>query len=162
MNNSRSDLFSEFENLGISTETFEHEPVFTVEEAQALRGKIEGGHCKNLFLKDKNSDFWLIVCLEDKRIDLKLLPEKIGAGKLSFARPELLMELLGVEPGSVTPFAVLNDVGGRVRVILDSDMMALEKLNFHPLKNTATTSIRSADLLLFLSAMDHSPKIVAL
>lgn len=157
----RAELLAKFAELGIQTETRDHAPVFTVEEAQALRGEIAGGHCKNLFLKDKNDALWLVVCLEDARIDLKSLPEKIGSGRISFGKPELLREMLGVEPGSVTPFAVINDRHARVKVILDEAMMRLPLLNYHPLENTATTSIASADLSRFLTALGHSPRIVA-
>ena len=156
----RADLLAKLDSLGISTQTCDHAPAFTVEDAQHLRGEISGGHCKNLFLKDKNDDLWLVVCLEDARIDLKTLPEKIGSGRISFGKPELLREVLGVEPGSVTPFAVINDVAARVKVILDATMMREALLNYHPLENIATTSIASADLVAFLTALNHPPRIV--
>jgi Ala-tRNA(Pro) deacylase len=157
---SREDLFQRFESLGIKTETRSHPPVFTVEEARSLRGSIPGGHCKNLFLKDDKANLWLIVCLEDTRINLKAAPDKIGSRRLTFGKPELLMEILGVEPGSVTPFGLINDTGAKVNVILDQDMMAHELLNFHPLRNDATTTIRSADLLAFIRSCGHEPRIV--
>ena len=156
----RADLLAKLGSLGIRTETRDHAAVFTVEEAQHLRGEIPGGHCKNLFLKDKNDELWLVVCLEDARIDLKTLPEKIGSGRISFGKPELLREILGIEPGSVTPFAVINDTSARVKVILDATMMREPLLNYHPLENTATTSIASADLVAFLTALNHPPRIV--
>lgn len=156
----RADLLAKLGSLGIKTETRDHAAVFTVEEAQHLRGEIPGGHCKNLFLKDKNDELWLVVCLEDARIDLKTLPEKIGSGRISFGKPELLREVLGIEPGSVTPFAVINDTSARVKVILDATMMGEPLLNYHPLENTATTSIASADLVAFLTALNHPPRIV--
>jgi Ala-tRNA(Pro) deacylase len=157
----REDLFRRFAALGIETTTVEHPPVFTVEEAKALRGEIPGGHCKNLFLKDKKDQVWLVVCLEEADVDLKGLPARIGAARLSFGRPELLRDVLKVEPGSVTPFALINDRGCRANVILDQAMMRHELLNFHPLVNSATTTIRSADLLKFIRACGHHPKIVA-
>jgi Ala-tRNA(Pro) deacylase len=157
----RAELLAKFAALGITTQTRDHAPVFTVEEAQHLRGEIPGGHCKNLFLKDKNDDLWLVVCLEDARIDLKTLPEKIGSGRISFGKPELLREVLGVEPGSVTPFGVINDKNGRVKVILDATMMREPLLNYHPLENTATTSIAADDLVAFLAALGHAPRIVS-
>ena len=120
---SRADLMARFSSLGIATTTREHPPVFTVEEARALRGQIPGGHCKNLFLKDEKGAVWLIVCLEDARIDLKSAPARIGSRRLSFGKPDLLMELLGVEPGSVTPFGLINDSDNRVAVILEERMM---------------------------------------
>ncbi len=159
---SRQDLFARLASLGIATTTRDHSPVFTVEEARSLRGEIPGGHCKNLFLKDAKGELWLIVCLEDARIDLKRLPERIGSARLSFGRPDLLLEVLGVEPGAVTPFALFNDHARRVNVVLQEAMMAHEQLSYHPMENTATTTIASADLLKFIRACGHDPQIVAL
>jgi len=158
----REELFARLLSLGIETETRDHAPVHTVEEARALRGEIAGGHCKNLFLKDDKGQIWLIVCLEDAQVDLKAAPAKIGSRRLSFGKPELLMEVLGVEPGSVTPFGLINDTGQRVNVVLDAAMMAHERLNYHPLQNTATTTIRAADLVTFIRACGHEPRIVAM
>ena len=157
----REDLFARLKSREIETRTRDHAPVFTVEEARALRGEIPGGHCKNLFPKDDKGNIWLIVCLEEAQIDLKAAPAKIGSRRLSFGKPDLLMEVLGVEPGSVTPFALINDTGRRVNVVLDAAMMAHELLNYHPLQNTATTTIRSADLVSFIRSLGHEPKIVA-
>lgn len=157
---SREDLLARFTALGIATETREHAPVFTVEEARALRGQIPGGHCKNLFLKDEKGAIWLIVCLEDARIDLKQAPSRIGSRRLSFGKPELLMELLGVEPGSVTPFGLINDKAARINVILDAPMMEKERLNYHPLRNDATTTIAAGDLLAFIRSCGHEPRVV--
>jgi Ala-tRNA(Pro) deacylase len=155
-------IFARFEDLGIAFKTQDHAPAFTVEDARALRGEIPGGHCKNLFLKDKKGQLWLVVTLEDARIDLKALPARIGAARISFGKPELLMEVLGIAPGSVTPFALINDTERRVNVVLDAAMMAYELVNYHPMRNTATTTIRSADLLTFIEACGHTPQIVAL
>jgi Ala-tRNA(Pro) deacylase len=157
----RDDLFARFKALGINTKTKDHAPVYTVEEAQALRGDIEGGHCKNLFLKDDKGNIWLIVCLEESQIDLKAAPAKIGSRRLSFGKPELLLEVMGVEPGSVTPFGLINDTSNRVNVVLDAAMMAHEFVNYHPLQNTATTTIRAVDLVTFIKSCGHEPKIVA-
>jgi Ala-tRNA(Pro) deacylase len=157
---SRDDLMARFAELGIATETHAHAPVFTVEEARELRGKIPGGHCKNLFLKDEKGAVWLIVCLEDARIDLKQAPSRIGSKRLSFGKPDLLMELLGVEPGSVTPFGLINDKAARVNVILDEQMMRNERLNYHPLRNDATTTIAARDLLTFIRACGHEPRVL--
>ena len=157
----RDDLFARFDRLGIKTETRDHAPVFTVEEARALRGEIPGGHCKNLFLKDEKGSIWLIVCLEEARIDLKAAPARIGSRRLSFGKPDLLMEVLGVDPGSVTPFGLINDSGARTHVILDRAMMDLDLLNYHPLRNDATTTIRAADLVAFIRSCGHEPRIVA-
>jgi Ala-tRNA(Pro) deacylase len=158
----RADLMARFSALGIRTETREHKPVFTVEEAQAVHGEIPGGHCKNLFLKDEKGAVWLIVCLEDARIDLKSAPARIGSRRLSFGKPDLLMQLLGVEPGSVTPFGLINDKENRITVILEERMMKEPLLNYHPLTNDATTSISSADLVTFIRSCGHEPRIVAL
>jgi Ala-tRNA(Pro) deacylase len=157
----RDDLFARFKSLGLETKTKHHAPVYTVEEARALRGEIEGGHCKNLFLKDDKGNIWLIVCLEDAQVDLKAAPAKIGSRRLTFGKPDLLMEVMGVEPGSVTPFGLINDTGNRVNVVLDAAMMAHEFLNYHPLQNTATTTIRSADLVTFIRSCGHEPKVIA-
>ena len=158
----REEFFARLEALGIATTTHDHAPVFTVEEARALRGQIPGGHCKNLFLKDEKGEVWLIVCLEEARVDLKAAPPKIGSKRLTFGKPEMLMEVLGVEPGSVTPFGLINDVGVRTNVILDAAMMRHQALNYHPLRNDATTTIAAADLMKFIRACGHTPRIVAL
>ncbi len=158
----REELFARFEELGIETQTKDHAPVYTVDEARALRGEIAGGHCKNLFLKDKKGVLWLVVTLEDTQVDLKALPQKMGSARLSFGKAELLVEVLGIEPGSVTPFAVINDTETRVQVVLDEAMMAHEMLNYHPLKNDATTSIAAQDLVKFIQSCGHTPQIVAI
>ena len=157
----RQELFALFDELAIKTATFEHIPVFTVEDARKVHGDIKGGHCKNLFCKDEKGVLWLIVALEDARIDLKAAKDRIGSRRLSFGRPELLMEILGVEPGSVTPFSLINDKANKVNVILDAAMMKLEFLNFHPLKNDASTTISSDDLVKFIKATGHEPRVVA-
>ena len=159
----REDLLIYLESLGIAASTVDHAPVFTVEEAQALRGAIAGAHSKNLFLKDKKGALFLVVAREDAVIDLKHLHGRIGAsGRLSFGQPELLMEKLGVAPGSVTPFGLMNDRPPSLRVILEEELVAAETVNFHPLTNTATTSIKSADLLAFIRATGHQPEVVNL
>lgn len=160
MTTAKDQLFARLEELGIATETRCHPPVFTVDEARALRGQIAGGHCKNLFLKDKKGQLWLVVCLEDTAVDLKALPKKIGAARISFGKAELLRQVLGVEPGSVTPFALLNDRDNHVNVVLEKAMLAYDRLNYHPLENTATTTIASADLVKFIRACGHEPIIV--
>ena len=156
---SPEDLFAFLNDLGIETTTVEHPPLHSVEESRALRGAIEGGHCKNLFLKDHKRRLWLVVALEDARVDLKILPERIGSGRLSFGSADLLMEVLGVEPGSVTPFAALNDTEARVTVVLDRAMLGHRRLNYHPLVNTRTTTILREDLLRFLEATGHAPVV---
>lgn len=162
MQKTREQLFDHLADLGIETSTIEHPPVFTVEEAKSLRGELDGAHCKNLFLKDKKGAIWLVVSLEDRAIDMKELRHKIGSHHLSFGKPDLLMEILGIEPGSVTPFSLINDSEGRVNVVLDQEMMAYEVLNYHPLANTATTAITPGDLLVFIRSCGHEPAVVAL
>ena len=156
------DLFSRLEGLGISYTTREHQAVFTVQESKELRGALPGGHCKNLFLKDKKGQLWLVVALEDRSLDTKKLRHVIGASHLSFGNPELLQEVLGVEPGAVTPFGLMNDTDHRVRIVLDKEMLEHDPLNYHPLTNTATTAISAQDLIAFIEACGHSPLIVDL
>ena len=156
----RHDLFALLDELGIAHHTVEHPPAFTVEDARALRGQIPGGHTKNLFLKDKKGRLWLVVADEETMVNLKELHKRIGAARLSFGKAELMEAVLGVAPGSVTPFALMNDRQGRVTVVLDERMMEHDALNFHPLENTATTTIARDDLLRFLGATGHEPLIV--
>jgi Ala-tRNA(Pro) deacylase len=155
------DLLARLAELGIETETVAHPPVFTVAESSQLESRLPGGHTKNLFLKDKKDRLFLVVALGHAGIDMKSLHKVIGSERLSFGRPELLMEVLGVSPGSVTPFALINDTARRVTVILDADMMRYERLNYHPLANTATTNIARDDLLSFIRACGHEPRILA-
>jgi Ala-tRNA(Pro) deacylase len=157
---SRAELMAALAGLGIETMTTEHPPLFTVEESRALRGAIEGGHTKNLFLKDKKDSIFLVVAEENAEVDMKTLHKCIDSARLSFGKPELLLELLGVVPGSVTPFAAINDTAGRVGIILDAGVMRHAKLNFHPLENTATTTIAAADLLTFLRYTGHEPRVL--
>jgi Ala-tRNA(Pro) deacylase len=160
---SPEDLFAFLDRLAIPVETVEHPPLFTVEESVALRGEIAGSHTKNLFVKDKKSRLFLLVLGEEAMIDLKRVHEKIGAqGRVSFGAADLLEEVWGVRPGAVTPFGAINDLGARVTVVLDAAMMAEERLNFHPLVNTKTTGLASADLVKFLRATGHEPLIAPL
>ncbi len=156
-----ADLFQRFAELGIETRTLEHAPVFTVDQAKLVHDDLPGGHCKNLFCKDEKGVLWLVVALEDAVINLKTAPAKIGSKRLTFGKPELLMEVLGIESGSVTPFGLINDKTVRTNVILDEAMMKQSLLNFHPLKNDATTAISSQDLLSFITSCGHAPRVVA-
>ena len=159
----RDDLMAFLDGAGIATTTVEHAAVFTVAESQALRGRIPGGHAKNLFLKDRKGNLFLLVAEESAAVDLKRVHEALGGqGKVSFGSAELLREVWGVEPGSVTPFGALNDCDGRVAVALDAALLAHGAVNVHPLVNTATTTIAADDLLKFLRATGHEPKIVTL
>jgi Ala-tRNA(Pro) deacylase len=162
MPKTKSELFSFLGKLGISVTTVAHPPLFTVADSQALRGEIPGGHTKNLFLKDKKDNVFLVTVGEEDVIDLKSVHTIIGgSGRVSFGKPELLMELLGVMPGAVTPFGVINDDARRVRVVLDTTLMNSHPIiNAHPLTNEATTSISAADLVLFLRATGHDPAIL--
>ncbi len=155
-------LLQHLNDLGINTTVTRHDAVFTVEQARALRGEIPGGHCKNLFLKDKKGTLWLIVCLEDAAIDLKALPARIGAARISFGSADLLREVLGVEPGSVTPFALINDTTHQVNVVLDDTMMQKHVVSYHPLVNTATVTLTPDDLLKFIASCGHEPRTVTL
>ena len=155
-----ADLFAFLDRLEIPHSTVSHPPLFTVEQSRGLRGTIPGGHTKNLFLKDKRGAYYLLVAGEDAAIDLKGLHRRLGAsGRFSFGSASALQELLGVEPGSITPFGAINDVGGKVTVVLDAPMLAHDLLNYHPLVNTMTTSIPRAGLIRFLKACGHPPRI---
>jgi Ala-tRNA(Pro) deacylase len=157
------DLFAFLAQLDIAVETAEHPPLHTVEESRLLRGKIPGGHSKNLFVKDKKSRLFLLTLGEETAIDLKRVHEKIGAsGRVSFGSGELLEEVWGVRPGAVTPFGAINDAAGRVTVVLDAGLMAHGRVNFHPLVNTLTTGLTPEGLLAFLRATGHEPLIVDL
>jgi Ala-tRNA(Pro) deacylase len=155
-----AELFALLDRLDIDHSTVSHPPLFTVEQSRTLRGQIPGGHTKNLFLKDKRDAFYLVVALEHAAIELKSLHRLLGAsGRFSFGSAEAMQQLLGVEPGSVTPFAAINDTAGRVTVVLDAAMLDHEILNYHPLVNTMTTSISRAGLMKFLKASGHEPRI---
>jgi Ala-tRNA(Pro) deacylase len=156
------ELFAFLDGLGISHQTTSHPPLFTVEQSQSLRGRIAGAHTKNLFLIDRKRALYLVVAREDARIDLKSLHHRLGATRFSFGSAELLREVLGVEPGSVTPFAAINDATRRVAIVLDAAMMEHPLLNFHPLANTMTTSIKREDLVQFLHAVGHRPHLAAI
>jgi Ala-tRNA(Pro) deacylase len=159
---SPDDLFALLGRLGIVTSTVEHPPAFTVDQWRELRGTIPGGHTKNLFLVDRKDRLFLVVAEETAVIELSRLHARIGAsGRLSFGKPEVLRATLGVEPGSVTPFAAINETARVVTIVVDAALMRHEELNFHPLINTRTTRIRREDLLRFLAATGHAPRILA-
>ncbi len=155
-------LLDEISKLKIPYELHRHPPLHTVEESRQFRGQIRGGHCKNLFLKDKKGMLWLIVCLEDTQIAMNSLHKKIGAARLSFGNPQLLFEVLGITPGSVSPFALINDHDRRVNVVLEKNMMAHTELNYHPLTNEQTITIARDDLIVFITACGHQPQIIDL
>lgn len=152
------ELWARLDALGVPHTTHRHAPVFTVEEAQRLKGDLPGAHTKNLFLRDKKGTMWLLVARFDKEVDLKVVAPQVGArGRLSFGSAERLMRYLGVIPGSVTPFAVLNDHGNHVSVALDAGLRGQEVWNAHPLDNAMTTAVTRDDLLRFLDALGHPP-----
>jgi Ala-tRNA(Pro) deacylase len=156
------ELFARLDALGIAHRTYLHPPVFTVAEATVLRGSLPGGHCKSLFLKDKKGGFWLAVMLEERRVDLKKLAARLEAPRFSFGGAADLLRILGVRPGSVTPFALVNDVEHLVTPVLDAAMLDHDPLNYHPLANDRTTAVAPADLLRFIATCGHEPRIIDL
>ncbi len=154
------DLFAFLDGLGIAHSTLRHPAVFRVEEGQEIKAALPGGHTKNLFLKDAKDQLWLISALGETRIDLKSLPKAIGSARLSFGREALLHEALGVRPGSVTLFALINDERRKVRLVLDKALFDHRTVNFHPLTNTATTAVSIQDMMAFLAALGVRPQIV--
>lgn len=156
----KEDLLGVLDRIGIEHTTHEHPAVYTVEQADKYKEDIEGAHSKNLFFRDRKKNLVLVVTLSDKPIKIKEVGNKINAKGLSFAKPERLEEVLGVIPGAVTPFAVINAKSHDLRVILDEEMMKNEKLNFHPIVNTATTTISSKDLLKFMEYCHQVVEIV--
>jgi Ala-tRNA(Pro) deacylase len=154
-------LARRLDELGIATTTVSYPAHRTVEEGRALRGSMSGIFTKNLLLKDKKKRLFLIVAEEGRDIDLKTFNARIGAkGHLSFASPELMRDVLGVDPGTATPFGLMNDLGGQVTPVIDASLMSAGVINFHPLVHTASTSIRPDDLLTFIRACGHEPLIV--
>lgn len=153
-------LFADIERLGIAHQLAEHEAVFTVEQSSKLHRDLPGAHTKNLFLKDGTGRYWLITLPCELRADLKRLPAVIGSKRLSFGNPDEMRVLLGVEPGSVTPLAAINDEARKVTVVIDARLAAAETVNVHPLRNTATVGLAADDLLRLLTAWDHAPQVV--
>jgi Ala-tRNA(Pro) deacylase len=160
---SPQELLNRLAELGIEADTVEHEPVFTVAESRPIKARIPGAHSKNLFVKDKKGRYFLISAKDETPIDLKRVHEAIGAsGRVSFGSADQLRALLGVEPGSVTAFAVVNDPDGKVTMILDANLMEHERVNFHPLINSMTTGVSRDDLVRFLRSTGHEPLILRL
>jgi Ala-tRNA(Pro) deacylase len=158
----RRKFFARLEELGIASITVAHEPMFTVEQSRALRKTIPGAHTKNLFLTDRDGRVALVVAKDDSRVDLKGVASRLGLGRLSFGNAALLGRMLGVTPGSVTPFALINDREARVRVVVDESLLAFAEINCHPLENTATTRLATGDLIRFIRACGHEPLVVPL
>ncbi len=157
---SHADLHAFLAAHGIAQTTLQHPAVFRVDEGHEIKAALPGGHTKNLFLKDARDQIWLICALGETAIDLKRLPPVIGAGRLSFGSAALMAEVLGVTPGSVTLFALINDPARRVKLVLDAALLAAEPVNFHPLTNTATTAISQDGLRAFLKALDITAQVV--
>lgn len=161
----RADLFAFLDGLGIAHSTLDHRPVFTVEDGADIKSALPGGHSKNLFLKDKDGALFLLSALGETEIRLNQLHKMIGCKRLSFGNADLMLETLGVTPGSVTAFALINDRPDdngrpRVRFLLDAALLARAPVNFHPLKNDATTAISPDGLLRFARATGHEPTVV--
>ncbi|MDX2237681.1 MAG: prolyl-tRNA synthetase associated domain-containing protein [Hyphomonadaceae bacterium] len=153
-------LFARFDALGIGHKTYRHPPVFTVAESSKIKIEMPGGHTKNLFLKDKKGGLYLLSALHDTKIDLNAAGRAIGAGRPSFGSAELMLETLGVTPGSVTVFGLINDTERRVKLALDAGLLDHDPVNFHPLSNDATTAISPRDLLKFLASTGHPPLLL--
>ena len=156
----RTDLFAFLDAHGIEHSTLDHPAVFRVGEGEEIKAGLPGAHTKNLFLKDGKGQLWLISAKDTTRIDLKRLPEVIGSARLSFGAEPLMEEALGVTPGSVTAFALINDPGHRVRFVLDRALAQAEIVNFHPLTNTATTAVSGEGFRRFLEALGVVPLVV--
>jgi Ala-tRNA(Pro) deacylase len=156
----RADLFAFLDRIGVSHRTLDHPAVFTVGEGGDIKAAIPGAHTKNLFLKDAKGQLWLISAEGHAQIDLKRLHTVIGSARLSFGAPELMAETLGVTPGSVTAFGLINDADRRVRFVLDRTLAEADLVNFHPLANTATTTVTADGFRAFLSAIGVTPMVV--
>lgn len=154
------DLLVHFRAHGIAWTRHTHPPLFTVEESVALRGDLPGAHCKNMFLKDKKAQLWLVTCFEHRKIRIRDLERQIGAQKCSFGKPEALWKALGLRPGAVSPFGLINDTDHTVRLVLDRQMLELSPFNAHPLHNEATLAIEGVDLLRFAETTGHEPLVV--
>jgi Ala-tRNA(Pro) deacylase len=155
-------LAAVFAALGIDVPCYEHQPLRTVEDAHACWDSLVGAQVKNLFLKDAGGQLWLVVVPGDPRMDTRVLAGLIGSRRISFGSADLLREVLGVEPGAVTPLAVLNDGTGRVRTVLHAKLTNEQLLLVHPLINTATVQIAPADLLRFMTSTHATPALVDL
>lgn len=153
-------LATVFDQIRITVKTYQHAPVFTVAEGTEIKAQIAGGHTKNLFLKDKKGGLWLVVALGDTRVDMNWLSKRLNAPRFSFGKPDLLLNVLGVTPGSVTPFALINDTDRKVQVVLDQAMMEQELVNYHPLENDKTTTLTPQDLSVFLDHLGYTPQVI--
>ena len=155
-------LFADLAALNISWQLVEHKAVFTVAESAKLDRDIPGAHTKNLFLKDAGGQFWLVTVPADIRVDLKMLPQAIGSKRVSFGKVEDMVRLLGVSPRSVTPLAAINDKAEEVAVVIDTRLAVADRINVHPLRNTATIGLSLADLIAVLSHWRHVPALISI
>lgn len=155
-------LFALLDRLEIPYRLHRHAPVFTVVESEHLKKEIPGIHCRNLFLADKKKTMYLVVAANETAVDLKNLQEKLGCGRLSFGSPERLWTYLGIRPGSVCPFALINDRERQIQPVLDASMMEADIVNYHPLDNAMTIGLRPEDLLKFIAHLGHTPRILDL
>lgn len=156
----RDECLARLHALGIAQVTHDHAPIFTVAEGADIKARLAGGHTKNLFLKDKSGAMFLISALAETDIAINKLHPVLGCKRLSFGKADLLLDKLGVTPGSVTVFSVMNDRAGEVTLILDAALFTHDIVNFHPMKNDATTAIAARDMLAFVRAENHEPVIV--
>ena len=154
------DLLAHLQSLGIDAKTSTHPPLMTVDDAKRLRGDLPGGHVKNLFLRDKRERFWLLTTLEDTRVDLKRMAQRLDAGRFTFANADQLKALLGILPGAVSPLAVINDTARQFTMVLDEALLAHDPLNVHPLVNDRTTTMATGDLLRVLESCGHKPRMI--
>jgi Ala-tRNA(Pro) deacylase len=161
MNDAEAQLYTDLAALGIAYEKHEHAPVFTVAESDAHNRDIAGAHTKNLFLKDKNGAFFLVTVPAEARVDLKALPSAIGCGRISFGKAEDMERLLGITPGAVTALAAINDKDGAVQFVLDAALAQADIINCHPLRNSATLSIATSDLMRAQTYWQHPPQIIS-
>ena len=156
----RSDLIAFFDAHAIAHDTTDHPAVFRVGEGEGIKDDIPGAHTKNLFLKDAKGRLWLISAQDDTQIDLKRLHTVIGSARLSFGSAELMEQVLGVTPGSVTAFALINDAERQATFVLDARLAQAQRVNFHPMTNTATTGVSQAGFARFLQALGIAPMVV--
>lgn len=156
----RADLIRFFDAHGVDHATLDHPAVFRVGEGEDLKKGLPGAHTKNLFLKDAKARLWLVSAADRAVIDLKRLHTVIGSARLSFGSAELMAATLGVVPGSVTAFALVNDVDRQVTFVLDRTLAEAGHVNFHPLENTATTTVSQGGFRRFLAALGIAPLVV--
>ena len=159
---SPGELLAQLRALSIPYRFYEHRAVFTVAEAEEVERDIPGTHCRNLFFRDKKKNNFLLCLPNRVPVDVKKLPAVLESDRLSFGSPERLWEYLGVRPGSVCPFSIVNDHGHQVKIFLEKTMMEDNVLNFHPLLNTMTIGLAPADLIRFIESTGHAPYIVDL